>query len=200
MAFLNRVLSGYKRREGEILPHPYENRGEVLPSLRRAQGSDRGQEHLLQIDSLSLAFGGLQVLEQVSLSISPDEIHAVIGPNGAGKTSLLNCICRVYDWQAGGVRFEGRDLKSLRPDQVARLGVARTFQQIELFAGMSVMENIMLGRHIFMRGGILRGGLWTPGLVKEEIINRKRSEEVIEFLHLEAYRDVPVGTLSLRIS
>jgi len=195
VAFLNWALSGYRKREREILPDPYENRGKVIPSFRRGQDQLPTEGHLLEINSVSLAFGGLLVLNSVSINFPPGVIHAIIGPNGAGKTSLLNCICQVYEPDQGTVCFEGVDLHGLRPDQVAKAGLARTFQQIELFAGMTVGDNIMLGRHIFSKGGIFKGGLWLPSMVREEIINRKMAEEIIEFLHLEPYRDIPVGAL-----
>lgn len=195
MALLRRILARYKNRENEILSDPYKLRGEVLPSFR--SGHERGirGSYLLEIDSVSLAFGGLKALEQVSIKVPPDVIHAVIGPNGAGKTCLLNCICGVYEPQSGSVIFDGISLRGLRPDQIAGIGVARTFQHVGLFVGMTVMENIMLGRHLFMKGGILQGGLWLPPMVKQEIINRGMAEEIIEFLHLEAFRDLRVGTL-----
>jgi branched-chain amino acid transport system ATP-binding protein len=195
MAFLNQTLLRFKKMEKDLLPDPYENRGKVLSSFRRTTTSSRQGSQPLEIDSLSLSFGGLRVLHQVSIHIPPDVIHAIIGPNGAGKTSLLNCICGVYQSQQGAIRLGDVDLGGMRPDEIARLGVARTFQQIDLFAGMTVMDNIMLGRHIFMKGGILRGGFWLPSAVKEEVVNRKVAEEVIEFLHMEAVREVPVGAL-----
>ncbi len=195
MAFLNWVLSRYQKRERKILPDPYDNRGMVLPSFRSDEKQTTQNEYILEIDSLGLSFGGLQVLRDIYMKISPNAIHAIIGPNGAGKTSLLNCICQVYEPREGSILLNGLDLHGLRPDQVARLGLARTFQQTELFAGMTVMDNILLGRHIFMQGGIIRGGLWLPSAVKGELLNRKMAEEIIDFLHLEAYRDIPLGTL-----
>ena len=192
---MNRTLSRYKKREREILSDPYEDRGVVLPSFRKIEGLFKSEGHLLEIDSLSLSFVGVEVLNDVSINVSPNVVHAIIGPNGAGKTSLLNCICGVYKPNRGTVRFERVELNGLRPDQVSSIGLARSFQQIELFAGMSVIDNIMLGRHVFMKGGILRGGLWTPSMMKEEIINRKMAENVMKFLQLEAFRDIPVGTL-----
>ncbi|MFH2132525.1 MAG: ABC transporter ATP-binding protein [bacterium] len=195
MAFLNRTVSRFKKMERSFLPDPYENRGQVLSSVRGLQNSSRQIAEPLEIDALSLSFGGLTVLQEVSIQVSPGTIHAIIGPNGAGKTSLLNCICGVYNNQKGAVRFGKTRLNGMRPDQIARLGVARTFQQTDLFSGMSVMGNIMLGRHIFMKSGIIKGGLWLPSAVREELVNRKMAEEIIEFLHLEAVRDLPVGSL-----
>jgi branched-chain amino acid transport system ATP-binding protein len=195
MAFLDWALSGYRKREREILPDPYENRGQVIPSFGRGPDQPTTGGYLLEIDSVSIAFGGLLVLNSVSINFPSNVIHAIIGPNGAGKTSLLNCVCQVYEPDRGTVRFGGVDLHGLRPDQVAKAGLARTFQQIELFAGMTVGDNIMLGRHIFGKGRIFKGGLWLPSMVREEIINRKMAEEIIEFLHLEPYRNIPVGAL-----
>ena len=133
MAFLNKTLLRFKKMEKDLLPDPYDNRGEVLSSFRRSAGS--GQS--LEIDSLSLSFGGLGVLQQISLQVSPGSIHAVIGPNGAGKTSLLNCISGVYESQQGTIRLGDVDLRGRRPDAIARLGVSRTCQQMERFSGMT---------------------------------------------------------------
>jgi branched-chain amino acid transport system ATP-binding protein len=195
MAFLNQTLLNFKKKERKLLPDPYDNRGEVLSSFRRTISSSRHDGHPLEIDNLSLAFGGLQVLQRVKIHVSPGDIHAIIGPNGAGKTSLLNCISGVYQNQQGTIRLGEVELGGMRPDKIARLGIARTFQHTDLFAGMTVMDNIMLGRHIFMKSGILRGGFWSAAAVNEELLNRKTAEEVIEFLHLEAVRDQPVGAL-----
>jgi branched-chain amino acid transport system ATP-binding protein len=195
MAFLNRTVSRFKKMERSYLPDPYDNRGQVLSSFQSKLTSSRQLAEPLEIDSLVLRFGGLTVLQKVSIQVSPGSIHAIIGPNGAGKTSLLNCICGVYQNQEGTVRIGNRLLNGMRPDQIARQGVARTFQQTDLFAGMSVMDNIMLGRHIFLKSGIIKGGLWLPSAVKEELTNRKLAEEIIEFLHLEAVRELPLGAL-----
>mgnify|MGYP003964734963 FL=1 len=195
MAFLNSTVLRFKKKERGFLPDPYDNRGQVLSSFHRISDTSQRNKQPLCIESLSLFFGGLHVLQEISIEVAPGTIHAIIGPNGAGKTSLLNCICGVYRNQEGSVRVGNTRLSGKRPDQIARLGIARTFQQTDLFSGMSVMDNIMLGRHLFMKTGIIKGGFWLPSAVKAELTNRKMAEEIIEFLHLEAVRDSPLGAL-----
>jgi branched-chain amino acid transport system ATP-binding protein len=151
-----------------------------------------------QIEDLSLSFGGLQALEEIDFTVDRGEIFAVIGPNGAGKTTLFNCINGLYRPDRGDIRFKGDRLQHKKPDHIARLGIARTFQNIELFAHMNTMENIMLGRHLFMRTGLLRGAfLWGRRSFagREEVYHRLRVEEIIDFLDLQAVRNKPVGAL-----
>lgn len=151
-----------------------------------------------QISKLSMAFGGLTALEAICLEIEKGEIFAVIGPNGAGKTTLFNCINGLYRPSAGRIRFKDRNLCGRKPDAIARMGIARTFQNIELFSRMNTMENIMLGRHIFMRTGIFRGMfMWGRRSFagREERRHRSKVEEIIDFLDLQAVRNKPVGGL-----
>ena len=151
-----------------------------------------------QIDSLSIAFGGLRALDAISLQIEQGEILAVIGPNGAGKTTLFNCINGLYRPGRGRIRFGGKDIIGLKPDRIARMGIARTFQNIELFNRMNTMENLMLGRHVFMRTGVFRGGfMWGRRSFagREECRHRKKVEEIIDFLDLQAVRNKLVGGL-----
>ena len=151
-----------------------------------------------QIEQLSLSFGGLRALDRVGMAVNRGELFAVIGPNGAGKTTLFNCISGLYRPDRGSILFKGTRLQHKKPDRIARLGIARTFQNIELFAHMNTMENIMLGRHIFMRTGLLRGAfLWGRGSFagREEVRHRRKVEEIIDFLDLQAVRNKPVGAL-----
>ncbi|MDJ0780778.1 MAG: ABC transporter ATP-binding protein [Desulfosarcinaceae bacterium] len=150
------------------------------------------------VDSLSIQFGGLKALDAVSFAVDPGDIFALIGPNGAGKTTLFNCIGGIYRPDSGTIRFEGKDLVGRTPDRVARLGVARTFQNIELFHRMNTMENIMIGRHLFMRTGLWHGiTMWGPRSFagREETRHRRRVEALIDFLELQAVRDKIVGGL-----
>lgn len=150
---------------------------------------------VLEIRGIKLEFGGLQALGGVDLDVHEQEILAVIGPNGAGKTSLLNCINGFYKPQAGTIRFEGRPIHRLKPHQIARLGIARTFQNIELYTGLNVLENLMAARHIHMRRGWVAGSLFFGPARREEIRHREVVEDIIDFLELEPVRKKVVGTL-----
>ncbi|MDX1394476.1 MAG: ABC transporter ATP-binding protein [Gemmatimonadota bacterium] len=158
----------------------------------------------LTLESLTLRFGGVAALAGVSLTVRDRELLALIGPNGAGKTSILNCISGLYRPQQGTIRFVDRDgrahtLNRLAPHRIARLGVARTFQNIELFRHMSVLDNLMLGRHVHMKGGVLAGGLYMGAQRDREIEHRRVVEDVIDFLRLEPYRRSSVGNLAYGI-
>jgi len=150
----------------------------------------------LTIENLCLTFGGVTALTMVNLDVYRGEILAIIGPNGAGKTSLLNCISGLYRPTEGRIIFEGRDITFLPPHERARCGIARTFQNIELFRHMTVLENLMLGRHIHIRYGLLAGGLYWGRARREEVRHRRRVEEIIDFLEIENIRKKPVGTLA----
>jgi branched-chain amino acid transport system ATP-binding protein len=153
-------------------------------------------EAQMRIEGIGLSFGGVRALSEISFDIFPGTIQAIIGPNGAGKTSLLNCISGLYRPQQGQIRFEDRNLVGLAPHAIARLGIARSFQNIELFRHMTVVDNLMLGRHVHMRGGVLSGGLyWGPGQ-REEIAHREVVEQVIDLLEIQAIRKRQVGALS----
>jgi branched-chain amino acid transport system ATP-binding protein len=150
----------------------------------------------LQICNLSLRFGGVAALHDVSFTAEKGTVAAIIGPNGAGKTSLLNCISGVYRPQAGAVLLDGRDVTALAPHVRTRMGIARTFQNIALFKGMSVLDNLLIGRHCHQRVGVLQGGLyWGPG-AREEIAHREVVEDIIDFLEIEKIRKHVVGTLA----
>ncbi len=152
-------------------------------------------ESLLQVEEVSLTFGALQVLQEVSFTVHGGEILAIIGPNGAGKTSMLNVINGVYHPQHGRILFEGKDRTMLRPHQVAAMGIARTFQNVGLFKGMTVLDNLMVGRNLHMHSNFLVQGLYWGWGQKEEIKNREKVEWVIDFLEIQHIRKAPVGTL-----
>jgi branched-chain amino acid transport system ATP-binding protein len=150
------------------------------------------------VSDLSISFGGLKALEGIDFSIEKGEIFSIIGPNGAGKTTLFNCINGIYRADRGHVAFKGAPVLGKKPDAVARMGIARTFQNIELFDYMNTMENIMLGRHLFMKTGLFRGA-WMWGrrsfAGSEEMTHRRRVEEIIDLLDLQAVRSQLVGGL-----
>jgi branched-chain amino acid transport system ATP-binding protein len=148
----------------------------------------------LAIEDLQLRFGGLVVVDRVTFAVERHELLALIGPNGAGKTSVLNCISGIYRGQ-GAIRFRGRDIGGLAPHDIARLGIARTFQHGELFPQMSVIDNLLTGRHARMRTNALAEMLFLPGVRREEIVHRAAVEKVIAFTELERYRDSPVAIL-----
>jgi len=145
---------------------------------------------LLEIDNLSISFGGIQALKGIGIEVGAEEILAVIGPNGSGKTTLFNCISGVYHPQAGGITFKGERLMGLSPDSVARRGIARTFQNLRLFLHMTVLDNLMLGRHIKFRKNPLHAVL---RMRREELRHREKVEQLIDFLQLEAYRTVRIS-------
>jgi len=149
----------------------------------------------IRIENLFLSFGGVRALSEVSLDINDNEILAIIGPNGAGKTCLLNCINGFYKPQGGEIYYEGQRLTRVRPDKVAQLGLARTFQNIELFAGLSTLDNIMAARHVLMRQGLLSSALYFGWAQGEEVKHRKTVEDIIDFLEIEPIRRKVVGTL-----
>ncbi len=150
----------------------------------------------LQVNAIQMAFGGVAALRSVSLQVQRGEIFSIIGPNGAGKTVLLNCISGLYHPQRGKIFFDGQDITPLRPYQRARLGISRSFQKIELFRGMTVLDNIRLGRHIHMHTGLLSGGVYLGRAAKEEILNRDFIErEIIDLLEIAHIRNKVVGML-----
>lgn len=140
---------------------------------------------LLEVSDLAVQFGGIRALAGVSLSVAEGETLAVIGPNGSGKTSLFNCVSGIYRPTAGAIFFQGESLMRLSPDRVAQRGVARTFQNVRLFHNMSVLDNLLVGRHLHFKKNFLHALLRLRG---EEINHRRRCEEILEFLNLEPYR------------
>jgi branched-chain amino acid transport system ATP-binding protein len=149
----------------------------------------------LRIDSLSLSFGGVSALSDLSLDIRDNEILAIIGPNGAGKTALLNCISGFYKPQKGEIYYDGQRITRMRPDKVAALGLARTFQNIELYTGLSTQDNIMAARHALMKQNFLAGALYFGWAHKEEIEHRRTVEDIIDFLEIESIRKKVVAVL-----
>ena len=149
----------------------------------------------LAATAVSKRFGGVRALENVTLQVGRGEIVSVIGPNGAGKTSLLNMVSGFYRPTSGTIAFEGRDITNTKPSAIAKLGIARTFQNIALFGGLSVLDNIMLGRHVHMRAGVLASLVYWGPAQRELVRHRARVEELIEFLKLEDIRKQPAGAL-----
>ncbi|MBN1862201.1 MAG: ABC transporter ATP-binding protein [Dehalococcoidales bacterium] len=149
----------------------------------------------IRIENLSLSFGGVKALSEVSFDVNDGEILAIIGPNGAGKTCVLNCINGFYKPQQGEIYFEGQRLTRIRPDKAARLGLARTFQNIELFTGLSTLDNIMAARHVLMQQNFLSSAFHFGSAQREEIRHRKTVEDIIDFLEIASIRKQVVGTL-----
>ena len=150
----------------------------------------------LKVEHISMAFGGVQALMDVSLEVKKGEIFSVIGPNGAGKTVLLNCINGLYHPQRGQIFFEGKEISKVKPHQRAEMGISRTFQKIELFKGTTVLDNIRLGRHIHLKTGLISGSLYVGKTAREELEHRDFIErEIIDLLEIEHIRDKVVGML-----
>ncbi|NJO21619.1 MAG: ABC transporter ATP-binding protein [Sphingomonadales bacterium] len=167
------------------------------PSLDPAPSlSARPADIQLSIERVSKRFGGVTAVEDVSVDVPKGSILSIIGPNGAGKTSLLNMVSGFYTPDAGRIMLEGRDITHRRPHQVAALGIARTFQNIALFSGLTVLDNLMLGRHVRMRSGVLRSVIYWGLAQREEIANREVCEELIDFLKLQDLRKQPTGALA----
>jgi len=156
---------------------------------------DNTKQPKIQIKNLSLSFGGVKALSDINIDIYNNEILAIIGPNGAGKTCLLNCINGFYKPQGGEIVYERRKITRIRPDNAAKLGLARTFQNIELYTGLSTLDNIMAARHIFLKQNILTSALYFGRAHKEEIEHRKTVEDIIDFLEIESVRRKVVGML-----
>ena len=149
----------------------------------------------LDVRNISLSFGGIQALTDVSFTARRGEILAIIGPNGAGKTSMLNCINNFYHPDRGQIIFQGHDLTRLSPHRIAQLGVARTFQNIALYTGLSTLDNLMASRHIRMRAGFLQSLVYWGPAHREDVAHRLAVEEIIDFLEIEHVRKAIVGTL-----
>jgi branched-chain amino acid transport system ATP-binding protein len=149
----------------------------------------------LSIEHVSLGFGGLTVLSDISFQVRSGGILAIIGPNGAGKTSLLNCVNGFYRADRGTIFFEGREITRLSPYKVAALGIARTFQNIALYSGMSVVDNLLAARHMHMKSGMVAGAIYFGRAQREEVEHRRVVEEIIDFLEIEHIRKATVGAL-----
>ena len=151
------------------------------------------------VENLSISFGGLKAVDDMSLSVNKNEIFSIIGPNGSGKTTIFNLISGIYHPNTGSVKLEGENLVGKTPDRIAKKGIARTFQNIELFANATVMDNLMLGRHIYMKTGVFSGAfMWgkRSRAAREEIAHREKVEHIIDFLELQSVRDQFVGSLA----
>mgnify|MGYP006292631689 FL=1 len=153
----------------------------------------------LELKDVSMQFGGLSAVSGLSFRVEEGEIFALIGPNGAGKSTVFNCISGIYKPTRGEILFGGEPISGLRPHRIARRGIARTFQNIALFRNMSVLDNLLLGRNLYLRAGVVRGGFfWGPAL-REELLNREKVEQVIDFLEIEGVRKKQVGSLPFGI-
>jgi branched-chain amino acid transport system ATP-binding protein len=171
----------------------------LSPRLRRSRRLEMSSraigEVVLDLKNISLSFGGVKALSDISFDVREHEIRAIIGPNGAGKSSMLNVINGVYTPQQGEIRFRGKTFAKMSSRQVAEMGVARTFQSLALFKGMSVLDNIMSGRNLKMNSSILAQMIRVGPALKEEIAHREFVERIIDFLEIQPYRKVPVGRL-----
>jgi len=152
-------------------------------------------EVILDVQNISLAFGGVKALTDISFNVREHEIRAIIGPNGAGKSSMLNCINGVYQPQQGSITFRGQTFKHMNSRQVAEMGFARTFQNLALFKGMSVLDNLMTGRNLKMKSNLLMQALRIGPAQREEIAQREAVERIIDFLEIQPYRKTPVGKM-----
>ncbi len=157
--------------------------------------TDAENEVMLRAENLQVRFGGVLAVNQVSFDVRRGEVFTLIGPNGAGKTTVFNLISRIYTPTAGSISFEGQPLASVAPHQVAALGIARTFQNIELFEHATVLQNLLIGRHIHHPKRLWAELLFLPAVREAELATRRKVEEVIEFLSLQKYRDTMVAGL-----
>ncbi len=167
-----------------------------LSRFARPYEQDKPTNHPLIIENLSLRFGGVRALNEVSMTCQPGEIFAIIGPNGAGKTSLLNCICGLYRPQEGQILYGNVNLAKTPPHKLPSLGIARSFQNIELFSHMTVLDNLMLGRHVHMQKNIFTALLYWGAGQREEIVHRQFVEHVIDLLEIQGIRKQMVGALA----
>jgi len=156
---------------------------------------DKGIEPILDVKGVCLSFGGNMALSDVSFNVMPKEILAIIGPNGAGKTCILNCINGFYRPNEGNILLDSRDITRISPDMIAKLGVSRTFQQIELYTGLNVIDNIMSARHVYMNTNIFDAAMYFGRAHAEEVKHRKVAEEILDFLEMSMIRKKVVGTL-----
>jgi branched-chain amino acid transport system ATP-binding protein len=166
------------------------------PMLAEENAAMAAEDIQLAVTGVSKRFGGVRAVEDVSITVRRGEIASVIGPNGAGKTSLLNMISGFYKPDTGSIIFDGHDITRAKPSQIAALGIARTFQNIALFVGMTVLDNIMLGRHVRMKSGIFSSIIYWGLAQREEIAHRARVEELIDFLGLQDLRRQPTASLA----
>ncbi|HEU4320979.1 MAG TPA: ABC transporter ATP-binding protein [Acidimicrobiia bacterium] len=168
--------------------------GKLLQRRRDPYGPTE-YDHLLEVRDIHLSFKGVKAVDGVSFHVDDEELFSIIGPNGAGKTSLFNSINQVYHPEQGDILWKGESLMGLKPNLTAERGIARTFQNIALYPHMTVLENILTGRHVRMKAGWLAGSFWWGKAKKEEIANREIVESIIDFLEIEQWRKYPVGLL-----
>ncbi len=150
---------------------------------------------ILNVNEITLRFGGVTAINNVSFHVNEGELFSIIGPNGAGKTSIFNTLSQVYRPQEGDIVWKGKSIMGERPDRVAEMGIARTFQNIELFANMTVVDNLLTGRHVRMQGSWLTDALWFGPAKKREMENRRKVEDIVDFLEIEQFRKHPVAML-----
>jgi branched-chain amino acid transport system ATP-binding protein len=149
----------------------------------------------LTVDAVTVAFGAVRALEDVSFTVEPETIHAIIGPNGAGKSTMLNVLSGVYRPRSGSVNWDGEELVGMRPDRITRLGIARAFQNLGPTDNQTVLQNLMIGRHALMRSGIVSVGLQLPGARREERLHRERVEQIADYLDLLPLLDEPLASM-----
>ena len=150
---------------------------------------------LLTVDRLSVQFGGLKAVDEGTFKVAPGEVYTIVGPNGAGKTTVFNLISRIYEPTGGRIVYGGRDITAVPPHRIAALGIARTFQNIELFEHATVLQNLLVGRHCRNRTNLLTEIFFTPGVLKSELAHREAVERIIDFLDLQHYRDQYISGL-----
>lgn len=169
----------------------------TVPGITERVGAavGAGLKPLLEVRNVTLRFGGVTAINDLSFDVRRNELFAIIGPNGAGKTSVFNCLNAVYRPQEGSIKLDGVELIGTNPPFTVQQGIARTFQNIGLFVGLDVVANLMLGRHHLMKGGFLAGLAFAGTTKRQEVLHRRRVEEVMELLDLHVYRGQPVGML-----
>jgi len=150
---------------------------------------------IIELEKATMRFGGITAISDISLKVPRGNIFSLIGPNGAGKSTIFNCINGIYKPNHGRIFFNGKNISGLKPFKIARQGIARTFQNLALFRNMTVLENLLLGRNLYLNAGIIRGGLFYGKALREEIANRHIVEEIIDFLEIESVRKKLVGSL-----
>src|SRR6185369_15086113 len=202
---LRRQERAVRRDGGEVRGRPHrQGRGDAQDH-RRADLRGRGQggvmagrqtgDVIVDVRNISLRFGGVKALSDITFDVREHEIRAIIGPNGAGKSSMLNCINGVYQPQQGTITFRGKTFQHMNSRQVAEMGVARTFQNLALFKGMNVIDNLMSGRNLKMKSNLFAQALQLPSAQREELEHRAFVERIIDFLEIQPYRKTPVGRL-----
>jgi branched-chain amino acid transport system ATP-binding protein len=167
----------------------------TAPKAATAAAGRAGAPALIEAKNLTISFGGILAVDDVSFSVAKGEIFAIVGPNGAGKSTIFNLISRIYEPTGGRLTFEGEDITNVAPHTIAKRGIARTFQNIELFEHATVLDNLLIGRHCRARPNILAEMLFTPGVRRAELGHREAVEEVIDFLDLASYRDQRISGL-----